>query len=159
MVLRLCQRELTSQGISQLTELRKREILQANDKMAGQALRVLALAEKPLAGDEGLDEHIEEDLTFVGLAGMIDPPRASAGKAIQVCRRAGIKPVMITGDHRLTAEAVAHELGIIRGGSSGILTGVEIQGMNDEELAHSVLDVSVYARVTPKDKLRIVRAM
>ena len=157
-VLKLCQRELTSQGISELTELRKRQILQANDKMAGQALRVLALAEKPLTGNEGLDEHIEEGLTFVGLAGMIDPPRASAGKAIQVCRRAGIKPVMITGDHRLTAEAVAHELGIVRGGSSGILTGVEIQGMDDEELAQSVMDVSVYARVTPKDKLRIVRA-
>ncbi|MHB8124253.1 MAG: calcium-transporting P-type ATPase, PMR1-type [Desulfitobacteriaceae bacterium] len=157
-VLKLCQRELTSQGVSELTELRKREILQANDKMAGQALRVLALAEKPLAGTDGLDEHIEEGLTFVGLAGMIDPPRASAGKAIQVCRRAGIKPVMITGDHRLTAEAVAHELGIIRKGSSKILTGVEIQNLNDEELAQSVMDVAVYARVTPKDKLRIVRA-
>jgi ATPase, P-type (transporting), HAD superfamily, subfamily IC len=162
-ILRLCRRELTSKGLAELTELRKREILQANDIMAGQALRVLALAEKPLSGVDKLNEHIEEDLTFVGLTGMIDPPRASAGKAIQVCRRAGIKPVMITGDHRLTAEAVARELGIIRPNLSGknsseILTGVEIQQMNDEELTQSVMDAAVFARVTPKDKLRIVKA-
>jgi Ca2+-transporting ATPase len=157
-VLKLCQQELTSKGVSELTDLRKREILQANDRMAGQALRVLALAEKPLHDNESLDDHIEEGLTFVGLAGMIDPPRASAQKAVQVCRRAGIKPVMITGDHRLTAEAVAGELGIAGRSSQEILTGVEIQRMDDEELAKSAKNVAVYARVTPKDKLRIVRA-
>lgn len=162
-ILRLCNRELTSKGLSELTDSRKREILLANDKMAGQALRVLALAEKPLSEIDKIDEHIEEDLTFVGLAGMIDPPRASAGKAVQVCRRAKIKTVMITGDHRLTAEAVARELGIIRPYSSGnnsseILTGAEIRQMDDEQLTRSVMDAAVFARVTPKDKLRIVRA-
>ncbi len=165
-VLKLCRWELTSKGLTELTEARKREIMHANDKMAGQALRVLALAERPLSPLSETAkpaEQIEEELTFVGLAGMIDPPRASAGQAIRVCRRAKIKPVMITGDHRLTAEAVARELGIISTNMSGkssseVLTGVEIQQMDDEELARSVMDTAVFARVTPKDKLRIVRA-
>ncbi|MDD2233409.1 MAG: calcium-translocating P-type ATPase, SERCA-type [Desulfitobacteriaceae bacterium] len=162
-ILKFCNRELTSKGLTELTDSRKREILLANDKMAGQALRVLALAEKPLSEFDKPDEQIEQDLTFVGLAGMIDPPKASAAEAIQVCRRAKIKPVMITGDHRLTAEAVARELGILRPYSSGnnsaeILTGAELQQMNEEELTRSVMGTAVFARVTPKDKLRIVRA-
>lgn len=158
MVLRLCRRELTPNGVLELTNERKREIMKANDGMARQALRVLALAEKQI-DERAINDEIEEELTFVGLMGMIDPPRASARKAIQVCRRAGIKPVMITGDHRLTAEAVAEELGIIRGNNGGVLTGVELDQISDEELAQRVMDVSVYARVTPKDKLRIVRAL
>ncbi len=158
-VLKLCRRELTANGVAELTSERRREILQANDKMARQALRVLAMAEKPLDERAALALHnVENDLIFVGLAGMIDPPRASARKAIQVCRQAGIKPVMITGDHRLTAEAVAGELGILRNQRAGVLTGVELDQMSDEELTEQVMDVSVYARVTPKDKLRIVRA-
>jgi P-type Ca2+ transporter type 2C len=159
MILRLCKGELTSEGVVELNDIRRRAIMRANDEMARKALRVLALAEKPLNDNELRDEKVEENLIFVGLVGMIDPPRASAAKAIQVCRRAGIKPVMITGDHRLTAEAVAHELGILRGNSEGILTGAELEQMTDEELAKEVMDISVYARVTPKDKLRIVRAL
>ncbi|GAB6173589.1 calcium-transporting P-type ATPase, PMR1-type [Paradesulfitobacterium aromaticivorans] len=158
-ILKLCTHELNDQGRIELTELRKRTILRANDAMAKQALRVLALAEKSLADERALDELSEQGLTFVGLMGMIDPPRASAGKAIQVCRRAGIKPVMITGDHRLTAEAVAKELGIMRQGSGEIVTGADLESMTDEDLAKKVMNVSVYARVTPKDKLRIVRAL
>lgn len=158
-ILRLCKSELTSEGVVELNDIRRRAILRANDEMARKALRVLALAEKPLRDHEAQDENVEENLTFVGLMGMIDPPRASAAKAIQVCRRAGIKPVMITGDHRLTAEAVAYELGILRGNSRGVLTGAELERMTDEELAKEVMDISVYARVTPKDKLRIVRAL
>lgn len=159
MILRLCKSELTSEGVVELNDLRRRAILRANDEMARKALRVLALAEKPLQEKNAADERVEEDLVFVGLMGMIDPPRASAAKAIQVCRRAGIKPVMITGDHRLTAEAVAQELGILRGNSGGVLTGVELERMSDEELTNEVMNISVYARVTPKDKLRIVRAL
>jgi Ca2+-transporting ATPase len=158
-ILRRCKNELTSNGLVELNEQRRRAILRANDEMARKALRVLAFAEKPLRENEAADERVEEELTFVGLMGMIDPPRASAAKAIQVCRRAGIKPVMITGDHRLTAEAVAHELGILRGNSEGVLTGAELEQMTDEELSREVMDISVYARVTPKDKLRIVRAL
>ncbi|MHB1651122.1 MAG: calcium-transporting P-type ATPase, PMR1-type [Desulfitobacteriaceae bacterium] len=157
-VLKLCRRELTPNGVREITEQRKWEILQTNDGMARQALRVLALAERQLDERFGPGE-IEENLTFVGLMGMIDPPRASARQAIQVCRRAGIKPVMITGDHRLTAEAVAGEIGILRGNNMGVLTGVELDRLSDEELARRVMDVSVYARVTPRDKLRIVRAL
>lgn len=158
-ILRLCKRELTSEGVVELTDIRRKTIMRANDEMARKALRVLALAERPLREEEGEDRQIEENLIFVGLMGMIDPPRASAAKAIQVCRRAGIKPVMITGDHRLTAEAVAQELGILRGNSKGIMTGAELEQISDEDLEKKVMDISVYARVTPKDKLRIVRAL
>lgn len=161
MILRLCRWELTGQGRVELTEARRRQIIQANDEMASRALRVLALAERNLNEAEQVEKEAEQGLVFLGLAGMIDPPKASAARAIQVCRRAGIKPVMITGDHRLTAEAVARELGITRkkGESSAVLTGVELAAISDEELAERVMDISVYARVTPKDKLRIVRAL
>jgi Ca2+-transporting ATPase len=112
LVLRLCRQELTAQGVVELSVERRQQIMRANEEMARHALRILAVAEKPLSDSDPLDEHVEEGLTFVGLLGMIDPPRASAVKAIKVCRQAGIKPVMITGDHRLTAEAVAQELGM-----------------------------------------------
>jgi len=157
-VLKLCRQELTEQGVVELSAERRRHIMRANDEMARHALRILAVAERPMSESEPLDEHVEEGLTFVGLLGMIDPPRASAVKAIKVCRQAGIIPVMITGDHRLTAEAVAHELGILRGTGGGIITGEELERMSDRELSECVMDISVYARVTPKDKLRIVRA-
>ncbi|WP_240986148.1 calcium-transporting P-type ATPase, PMR1-type [Acididesulfobacillus acetoxydans] len=157
-ILGLCRRELTDKGAVALTDERRREIMRANDSMARQALRVLALAERDVP--ESLSpEALEQDLTLVGLMGMIDPPRSSARKAIQVCRRAGIKPVMITGDHRLTAEAVAEELGILRGKRAGVLTGVQMDTLTDDELTDRVMDVAVYARVTPRDKLRIVRSL
>ncbi|MDQ7094781.1 calcium-transporting P-type ATPase, PMR1-type [Desulfosporosinus sp. PR] len=156
-IVQLCRQELTSEGVVELSSLRRQNIMRANDEMARHALRVLAVAEKPLAESEPLGEQIEQELTFVGLLGMIDPPRSSAVKAIKVCRRAGIKPVMITGDHRLTAEAVGHELGILRG-NGGVISGEELERMSDRDLSERVRDVSVYARVTPKDKLRIVRA-
>jgi len=158
MVLRLCRHELTRQGVVELSNERKKSIMRANDEMAMHALRVLAVAERPLSDSEPLDENVEQGLTFVGLLGMIDPPRVSAVKAIRVCRQAGIKPVMITGDHRLTAEAVAHELGILRGKDSGVISGAELERTSDQELSEKIMDISVFARVTPKDKLRIVRA-
>ncbi|NMA69502.1 MAG: calcium-transporting P-type ATPase, PMR1-type [Desulfitobacterium sp.] len=159
-ILKRCKSELTSDGIVELSEIRRRGIMKANDELAKKALRVLALAQKPLRNNEGeREENIENELVFVGLMGMIDPPRPSAAKAIKVCRKAGIKPVMITGDHRLTAEAVARELGILRSGDKEVVTGAELSQMSDEELAGQVMNISVYARVTPKDKLRIVRAL
>ena len=157
-VLRLCNWELTKDGVLELSDLRRRAIMRANDEMAKRALRVLAVAERKVADNVSIGENLEDDLVFVGLMGMIDPPRASAAKAIQVCRRAGIKPVMITGDHRLTAEAVAAELGMVRGNRQAVVTGAELEQMSDQELAERVKDIAVYARVTPKDKMRIVRA-
>jgi len=156
-ILGLCTQELTRQGIVELTAKRREQILFINDEMASQALRVLALAEKNVREGEE-DGEIESNLVFIGLMGMIDPPRLSALKAIKVCQAAGIKPVMITGDHKLTAQAVARELGILKGPGSRVVTGDQLDRMTDEELRKSVMDISVFARVAPRDKLRIVRA-
>lgn len=131
-----------------------------NEEMARGALRVLGLAYRDVKPNENMEnqESVESHLIFVGLAGMIDPPRKEAKEAIAVCRRAGIKTVMITGDHRLTAEAIASELGILpRGGSS--LSGHQLAGMSDEELERHVDQVYVYSRVAPEHKLRIVKAL
>ena len=137
----------------------KEEILNQNSRLAQSALRVLAFAYKTLPGvpDNLNGEELERGLTFLGLAGMMDPPRPSAYKAVRTCRRAGIKVVMITGDHQLTAKAVAQDLGII-GRDGKVLLGREIDGMSEGELEKSVERVSVYARVSPRHKLRIVRA-
>lgn len=156
-ILGLSTRELTRNGIVELTAERKREILEINDEMASQAMRVLALSFRMVEKDDDPD-RIENDLIFLGLMGMIDPPRTSAIQAIKICRAAGIKPVMITGDHKLTAQAVARELGILRGASQVIITGKELDQMTDEELDKYVMQISVFARVAPRDKLRIVRA-
>jgi len=156
-ILNLCNRELTRDGVKELTPDRRQAILHFNDEMASQALRVLALAVKKVQPGETGGE-VERDLIFVGLMGMIDPPRPSAVKAIKVCQAAGIKPVMITGDHKLTAQAVARELGILRGPNQYVVSGSELDQMTDEELAKHVMNISVFARVAPIDKLRIVRA-
>ena len=126
--------------------------------MALQALRVLAFAYKKLDRmPTKLTEQMEEDLVFVGLEGMIDPPRKEAITAIGQCYRAGIRPVMITGDHKVTAVAVARELGI-HVEQNGVMIGDEIEQLSDMELQKRVMSVSVFARVTPEHKLRIVRA-
>ncbi len=129
------------------------------EQMSKDALRVLAIAYKEinslpcaLTSDE-----LENGLTFMGLVGMIDPPRPEAKEAVAVCRRAGIKPVMITGDHVVTASAIARELGILADGDRAI-TGAELDAMNDTELDASVEHISVYARVSPENKIRIVKA-
>lgn len=136
------------------------EINAANKAMASQALRVLALAYKPLERlpEELESENIEKELIFVGLIGMIDPPRPEAIEAIKVCKQAGIRPVMITGDHKDTAVAIAKELGLMEN-ESGVLTGAELDSMTDEELLKESKKVSVYARVSPIHKLRIVDAI
>lgn len=130
-----------------------------NDALSGDALRVLAIAYKEIeAVPEMLSsDDLENGLTFMGLVGMIDPPRPEAKAAVAVCRRAGIRPVMITGDHIVTASAIAKELDILRDGDKAI-TGAELDAMTDPELDSQVEKISVYARVSPENKIRIVKA-
>lgn len=132
---------------------------QVNEEMSARALRVLALAYKELDAipDPLTSETLEYDLTLVGLMGMIDPPRPEAKEAVRICQQAGIRPVMITGDHVITASAIARELGILREGDRAI-TGVKLDAMSEEELDASVEQISVYARVSPENKIRIVKA-
>ena len=129
------------------------------ENMSRDALRVLAIGTKTIdkLPEELTSEKIESGLTFVGLVGMIDPPRQEAKDAVAVCRKAGIKPVMITGDHVVTASAIARELGILCDGDMAI-TGAQLDLMNDSELDSQVENISVYARVSPENKIRIVKA-
>jgi Ca2+-transporting ATPase len=158
-VLQLCERVYQNGREIRLSKKRRDEILSKNEEMASQALRVLGMAYKviPQQLTEYNEGSVENNLIFVGLAGMIDPPRDEAKKAITSCEQAGIVTVMITGDHKLTAMAVAEELGIMKGGLT--FTGEELNDISDEEFERVVEDVSVYARVSPEHKLRIVRAL
>lgn len=128
-------------------------------KMSENALRVLAVAYKEIdtVPDNPLSEELENGLTFMGLVGMIDPPRPEAKAAVETCRKAGIKPVMITGDHIVTASAIAKELGIFVNGDRAI-TGAELDAMTDVEFDKQIENISVYARVSPENKIRIVKA-
>ena len=130
-----------------------------NDEMSGQALRVLAVGCKELDDVPAVPkaEELEAGLTLVGLVGMIDPPRPEAKQAVALCRRAGIKPVMITGDHVATASAIARELGILAQGDRAV-TGPELDAMSEQELEQCVDQIAVYARVSPENKIRIVKA-
>jgi Ca2+-transporting ATPase len=141
-----------------LSDADRRKILEINEEMARDALRVLAVAYKELPQMDGHgEESVEGKMTFLGLVGMMDPPREEAIEAVRVCRQVHIRPVMITGDHRLTAVAVARELDIYREGNL-VLTGAELGKLSDEEFEGIVEKVTVYARVSPMDKLKIVRA-
>ncbi len=132
---------------------------QLTEKMSSDALRVLAVAYKEIDAvpENPTSEQLESDLIFMGLVGMIDPPRPEAKDAVAICRKAGIKPVMITGDHVVTASAIAKELGILIDGDMAI-TGPELDAMTDRELDEKVENISVYARVSPENKIRIVKA-
>jgi P-type Ca2+ transporter type 2C len=140
---------------------RRSEILAQNEELAGQALRTLAVAFRSLPREtcdrEPFGEGVEHDLVFLGLIGMIDPPREEAREAVGRARRAGIRPIMITGDHPKTAAVIAAELGISNDGRA--ITGAELGTMPDDVLDEAVREVSVYARVNPEHKLRIVRAL
>jgi len=141
-----------------LTGEARAQILAANESMANDALRVLAIAYREVSAEGPLDEETaERELTFLGLIGMMDPPRDEAKEAVKVCRQVHIRPIMITGDHKLTAVAVASEIGIYRNGDV-VLTGDDLSRMSEEELQEIVERVTVYARVSPMDKLKIVRA-
>jgi len=138
----------------------RQRILTANARLAEKGMRVLGVAFRlleTLPEKAQINESLEQGLTFVGLVGMIDPPRPEVKQAVQTCRMAGIRPVMITGDHPLTAQHIARELGIGDGAQS--LTGQELAQMSEEDLARVVGDISVYARVSPEHKLKIVGAL
>jgi Ca2+-transporting ATPase len=158
-VLERCTLILQDGEEKQLTEAQKKEILEINEKLAGDALRVLGFAYRrlPYTLNE-FDESIENGFVFVGLQGMIDPPRDEAIEANKKCEQAGIRTVMITGDHKLTAAAVAKEIGMLKEDSL-VLTGAELDKMSDEEFEKVAENVAVYARVSPEHKLRIVKAL
>ncbi len=158
-VLEKCTHVYEMDGVRRLTEERRKEILSVNDEMAGNALRVLGVAYRRAIKDiNDLDEKgMESDMILLGLIGMMDPPREEAIKAVEICKQVGIKPVMITGDHKLTAVSVAKELGIYREGDR-VLTGEELERISDEELEEIVEKITVYARVSPENKLKIVQA-
>jgi Ca2+-transporting ATPase len=141
-----------------LSDGERQRILSANEKMASDALRVLGIAYRDLnENDEQSEELVENGLVFLGLIGMMDPPREEAIEAVRVCQQVAIKPVMITGDHKVTAVAVAKELGIYREGDL-VFTGEELSKTDDDELGRVVNKITVYARVSPLDKLKIVKA-
>jgi P-type Ca2+ transporter type 2C len=129
----------------------------ANEKMAKNGMRVLGVSFQPRRSADDPGEPLERNLIFVGLFGLIDPPRSEVKEAVRTCKAAGIRPVMITGDHPLTALHIARELGIADGGAA--LTGKELERLSGEELGERVGDVSVYARVSPEHKLKIVEAL
>lgn len=143
-----------------LTDEQRQKILAENDRMASLGLRVLGLAYRPLLElpEAGADEEYEVNLVWLGLVGMLDAPRPEVRAAVQESRNAGIRPIMITGDHQLTAQAIAIDLGIAQAGDR-VLTGQELQKMTDQDLEQQVDLVSIYARVAPEHKLRIVQAL
>ena len=155
-----CNRIMSSRGTIKLDGVTRRTITKLNDGMADNALRVMGLAYRKLETGKYSPGagNIENELVFVGLMGMIDPPRKEAIEAVQKCRLAGIKPVMITGDHKLTATAIARELNIYCDGDE-VLTGAELDKMGEAGLAKIAESVSVYARVSPKHKLMIVKVL
>jgi Ca2+-transporting ATPase len=156
-----CSQELVGEESRPLTAERRAEILQSNEALAGEALRTLGVAFRSLpagafeAGE--VDDRVEQDLVFAGLIGMIDPPREEAKEAVARAKNAGIRPMMITGDHPKTAAVIAAELGIAENGRT--VTGAELEKIPEETLDRTVQDVSVYARVNPEHKLRIVKAL
>jgi P-type Ca2+ transporter type 2C len=156
-----CSQELAGTQAGELDEARRKQILQTNEELAHQALRTLGVAFRSLPvralQARELDGTIEQELVFAGLIGMIDPPRAEAAEAVARAKRAGIRPMMITGDHPVTAAVIAAELAIVANGRG--VSGAELEKMSEEALRRTVREVSVYARVNPDHKLRIVRAL
>jgi Ca2+-transporting ATPase len=159
LVLERCTHILEEGGVRELSESDRTHVLKVNEEMAQEALRVLGFAYRDFSGPmmECTEEALEKGMIFVGFAGMIDPPRAEAIEAINVCRQIHIRTVMITGDHRLTAVAIAKEMGIYRDGDV-VLVGDDLIKMTEEDLEKIVHKVTVYARVSPLEKLKIVRA-
>jgi Ca2+-transporting ATPase len=157
-VLNKCSHILSDGEVRELGKKAKSEILKANEEMAKAALRVLGFSYRECSDAiQCTEEDIEHRMVFVGLAGMMDPPRDEAIEAIRICKQVGIRSIMITGDHKLTAVAIAQEMGIFKDGDK-VLTGEKLDNMSEEELEKIVDKVTVYARVSPMDKLKIVKA-
>lgn len=148
---------LTKQGVREITDEDREKILEQNKEFSENGLRVLAFAYKELGNEESLIETGENNYTFIGLASMVDPPRPESIAAVADAKSAGIKPVMITGDHKVTARAIARQIGIFEEGDMA-LTGQELDKLSEEELSDVLERVSVYARVSPENKIRIVDA-
>ena len=158
-ILKKCSFYISNNKISKNSPEYKKEISIKNEQMAKEALRVLAMAYKELDHLPSKEEmeNIESDLIFVGMVGMIDPPREEAKLAVEKCKNAGIKTVMITGDHKITAIAIAKKIGILQNENQAI-TGAELDKITDKELEENIRNFSVYARVSPEHKVRIVKA-
>ena len=148
---------MTSEGVKEISYEDKQNIIITNKELSENGLRVLAFGYKELSEIRDLTLEDENNFTFIGLISMIDPPREESKQAVADCIRAGIKPIMITGDHKITASAIAKEIGILRDGDRAI-EGLEIDKMTDEELKENIEHISVYARVSPEHKIRIVKA-
>lgn len=159
-ILERCTSYQSGDRIYSLDNTERDSILQTNDRMANQALRLLGFAYKPLEElpPEDSSEATERELIWLGLVGMMDAPRTEVKEAVAKCLQAGIRPIMITGDHQLTAKAIAQQLGIATEGDR-LLTGQELQQLSQDDLEQEVKQVSIYARVSPEHKLRIVRAL
>lgn len=155
-LLGVCTKVWAAEGPQALTADRRKEILAANDGFAQIGMRVLGVAFR-LLDDNGIKQELERELVFLGLIGMIDPPRQEVRTAVQTCRTAGIRPVMITGDHPLTALEIARQLGITSG--NAVLTGADLDKLSPAELYNKVEDVAIYARVSPEHKLKIIEAL
>ena len=158
-LLPLCTQYRTADGVRPMTDADRENILALCNRMSGEALRVLGFAARVHAEvpeDESAD--IESDMTFIGVVGMIDPPRKEVIKAVETCHEAGIRVVMITGDHKVTAMAIARQLHIFREGNT-VISGQELDDMTDEQLDEAVKNCVVFARVSPSDKLRIIQSL
>ena len=158
-MLPLCTHILTSEGVRPITEADKENITKLCLSMSEGALRVLGFAMRTLTAlptDD--DENVEFDMTFVGVTGMIDPPRKEVADSVRTCRQAGIRTIMITGDHKVTALAIAKELDIYREGDT-VISGEDLDVMTDDELDDAVKTTTVFARVSPADKLRIIQSL
>lgn len=147
----------TSEGVRALTEADKEEIVERNMEFSQNGLRVLAFAYKEVGREDVLSLQSENGYVFLGLIAMVDPPREESKAAVADAKRAGIRPVMITGDHKITATAIAKQIGIFEDGDLAV-TGQELDAMSDEELGRNIEKISVYARVSPENKIRIVDA-
>ena len=160
-IIKKCTHIIEDNTVNKLTADKKNEVLKNNEKLASQAFRMLGMAYKDLPDNlqDFTEKIVENNLVFVGLEAMIDPPREEAAKAIAMCKQAGIRNVMITGDHKLTAMAIAKELGMMDDKHNIALTGAELEKLSDEEYDKIVDDVVVYARVSPMHKLKIVEAL
>lgn len=159
-LLELCTREFADGQHKLLSQERRQAWLGAQEQLASQAMRTLGVAmrilEAPIATPEERSEELESDLTFLGLIGIMDPPRPEARAAVHMALAAGVRTIMITGDHAATALAIARDLHIP---SDEVVTGAQLAAMNDEDLAHALQTTSVFARVNPEHKLRIVKAL
>jgi len=160
LILERCNSYQVGQSQQVLSQQQRDQILEQNNQMAASGLRVLGFSYKPLdtRPAEGSDETTERELVWLGLVGMLDAPRPEVREAVRKCREAGIRPIMITGDHQLTAQAIAQDLGIAQVGDH-VLNGQQLERLSQEELEREVDEVSIYARVSPEHKLRIVKAL